>query len=121
MYVYCTFSNNICNHNVNLMMNDLLTAQEVHTFSSNNVCNHMFLSPRSELITSVSERCSGIIVEGNALPVLFHFMRTSNRSRPTLEVMKTCLQILNNVAKVCALLIGMYFVYLKKNKAQPEH
>lgn len=67
----------------------------------NNVPNVYF---SSELITSVSERCSVIIVEGNALPALFHFMGTSNRSRPTLEVMKTCLQILNNMTKVCGVM-----------------
>ena len=51
-------------------------------------------------MTSVSERCSAVIVEGNALPVLYDYIERSNRSRATLEVVKVCLQILINVMKV---------------------
>ena len=61
---------------------------------------YLFVWFVSELMTSVSEKCSQVIVEGNALPVLFTFMEKSNRSRPTLEMVKICLKILNNLTKV---------------------
>ena len=54
----------------------------------------------SELITSVSQRCSQVIVDGNALTVLYDYINKSNRSRATLEMVKVCLQILLNVTKV---------------------
>uniref|UniRef100_A0A1X7V6E3 Calponin-homology (CH) domain-containing protein n=2 Tax=Amphimedon queenslandica TaxID=400682 RepID=A0A1X7V6E3_AMPQE len=52
-----------------------------------------------ELITGVSEHCSRVIVEGNALTVLYEYISTSNRSRATLEVVKVCLLILFNILK----------------------
>ena len=65
---------------------------------NNYVIPFLFLS--SELITNVSEHCSQVIVEGNALIMLYEYISTSNRSRATLEMVKVCLLILLNVIKV---------------------
>ena len=53
-----------------------------------------------DLMTSVSEQCSRIIVEENVMTVLHDYISHTNRNRASLEVVKVCLQILINITKV---------------------
>ena len=62
----------------------------------------MYDTNSSELMTSVSERCSRAVVEDHATLVLYDYISRTNRSRPALEVGNICISILLNLCKVSA-------------------
>ena len=63
----------------------------------------------SELMTSVSERCSWAVVEDNATLLLYNYISHTNRSRPALEVGNICVSILlNQLVQVMGGVVGIF-------------
>ena len=52
-----------------------------------------------DVTTRLSKECCVRLVEEGAIPTMFALIRSCNRSKPHMEVLKLCLRILNNVSQ----------------------
>ena len=57
-----------------------------------------------ELVTRVSDRCSLVLVQAGALPVLYDLIDSTNRNKASLLLVETALQILLNLTRVSCVL-----------------
>ena len=63
--------------------------------------NTQFLDSLLEIATRLSATCCERLVEGQGVPVIFTLIKNCNRSLPSKQIIKYCVDILLNLTKVC--------------------